>query len=432
MSHTAKKSEGHDIAATLGLGNELRKRPFWQRWYVWGTVVILLVVLILFWTLGRDSDGLQYKTAEVTRGDLVVNVTATGNLQPTNKVEVGSELSGIIETVEVDYNDRVKVGQVLARLDISKLRAQVLQSRAALEAARARVLQAQATVKVSLSDLERLQRVYALSGGKVPSPQEIDAGEAVLARARADEASARASVAQAEAILAENETDLGKAAILSPINGIVLVRSVEPGQTVAASLQAPVLFTLAEDLAQMELQVDVDEADVGHIQEGQQAQFTVDAYPDHSFPAHILQVRYGSEEVDGVVTYKAILGVDNTDLRLRPGMTATADIVVNRVEQALLVPNAALRFSPPAAEEKVAAGGGSLVGSLMPRPARSGKRNNDKESAAGKNAQVWVLRQGQPVAVPVVTGATDGLRTEIVGGELASGTAVIVDTVRLK
>ncbi len=242
----------------------------------------------------ENSNSVQYKTQEAVRGNLTVIVTATGTLQPTNKVDVGSELSGIIKTVEVDHNGRVKVGQVLARLDTSKLEAQVTQSRAALESAKGKLLQTQATLKETRSKLGQLQKVRELSKNKVPSQSELHAAEAAFERARADEASAKAAVSQARATLEAKETDLSKTVIRSPINGIVLTRSVEPGQTVAASFQAPVLFTLAEDLTQMELNVDVDEADVGRVREGQKATFRVDAYPNRTFEARITQARYGS------------------------------------------------------------------------------------------------------------------------------------------
>ena len=278
------------------------------------------------------------------RGNLTVVVTATGTLEPVNQVDVGSELSGIIDIVEVDYNDRVELGQVLARLDTDKLQAEVLQSQAALEAAQAKILEAQATV---LETHLKSQRCDRLAVKKMCSQEDVDSSVAAYKRARAEEGSARAQVAEARAKLGADQTNFAKAVIHSPIDGIVLVRNVEPGQTVAATLQAPVLFTLAEDLAKMELHVDVDEADVGLVEAGQTAHFTVDAYPERTFPARITQVRFGSQTVDGVVTYETVLNVDNSDLSLRPGMTATADITVKRIENAILVPNAALRFTPP-------------------------------------------------------------------------------------
>jgi HlyD family secretion protein len=197
---------------------------------------------------------------------------------------------------------------------------------------------------------------------------------------------------------------------------------------VAASFQAPLLFTLAEDLTQMELHVDVDEADVGQVKAEQTATFTVDAYPDRSFPAHITQVRFGSQEVDGVITYEAVLNVDNSDQFLRPGMTATADITVKQVEDALLVPTAALRFSPPAQRQVKRKTGGSLISQLMPRPPRPETTPREEVSTDKKQQQVWALRDGQPVAVPVSIGATDGIMTEVTGGGIEPGMTLIVDT----
>jgi len=237
-------------------------------WWLAGALVVIAVVLCLFLITGDETATPRYRTEAIEVGTLVVTVSATGNLQPTNQVEVGSELSGIVDQVFVDDNDEVKKGQELARLDTSKLLDAVAKSRANLVAAEAQVLQTQATAAEARAALARYQQVAELSGGKVPSKNEMDIAEATVKRAEANEASAHASVTQARANLQSDETDLAKASIRSPINGVVLTRQVEPGQTVAASFQAPVLFTLAEDLAKMELQVDVDEADVGQVKEG--------------------------------------------------------------------------------------------------------------------------------------------------------------------
>ena len=215
--------------------------------------------------------------------------------------------------------------------------------------------------------------------------------------------------------------------VYSPINGIVLNRDVEPGQTVAASLQSPVLFTLAEDLRRMELQVDVDEADVGQVTEGQAATFTVDAYPEQTFNARITQVRYGSETTDGVVTYKAVLKVENPDLLLRPGMTATAEITVLKVENALLVPNTALRFTPQRDEKKRESRG--VIGSLMPGRPRSGPSKKAVETSSRNQSRVWVLKDNLPSPVSVSRGATDGMRTVITTGDLQPGMEVVVRAV---
>lgn len=398
-------------------------------WWLAGAALVLIAALgIWFFKSDSKANAPSYETETVARGRLEVTVSATGNLQPTNQVDVGSELSGIIDTVLVDINDRVKKGQVLARLDVSKLNDQIAKSRAALVAAEAGVEQAQATLIEAHANLQRLQQVFKLSGGKVPSQAEMETAEAVATRAAANLAAARANVTQARATLSSDETNHSKATIRSPINGVVLARKVEPGQTVAASLQAPVLFTLAEDLSQMELQVNVDEADVGQVQQGQQAAFSVDAYPGRKYPAAISRVSFGSQVAEGVVSYPTVLKVSNDDLSLRPGMTATAEISTASRDNALLVPNAALRFTPAASGAKKADSGGILASLLprMPRPpsTRAARNGNDKGSK-----QVWVLKDGQPVAMKIKTGLSNGRMTEVLEGELKPGMQVITDSV---
>lgn len=403
-----------------------RPAALWPR-RILGAALVLLVIALVAWLLLRpdeQADAMRYKTAPATVGELVVEVSATGNLQPTNQVEVGSELSGIVERVLVDENDRVKKGQVLARLDVSKLQDTVTKSRANLAAAAAQVLQAQATVAEARATRGRFLQVAELSGDKVPSKSEMDTAEANLKRAEANEASARAAVVQARAALQSDETNLRKASIRSPIDGVVLARKVEPGQTVAASFQAPVLFTLAEDLAKMELQVDVDEADVGQVKVGQKATFTVDAWPGRLYDAVITRVGYGSQVKEGVVSYLTVLEVDNDDLSLRPGMTGTAEITTLRRERVLLVPNAALRFTPQTAASEEQSGRG-VAGFLMPRPPRQTPKV--KEIPKGSAQRVWVVRDGRPVAVGVKIGGTDGRVTEIIGGALKPGMAVITE-----
>jgi len=432
---TSKTNPESDIVQTLGIDQSSRNRKRLKRWLaVVFLAALAAVTAIVIWKGTQASTGDVFKTQEAKRGDIIVTVTATGTLEPKNQVDVGSELSGIIQSVEADYNSRVKVGQALARLDTSKLRAQVLQSKAALDSAQAKVLQAQATVKEARNNLDRLQRVRELSNGKVPSQNDLEAAEAALDRALANEAGAKADVSQAQATLETRETDLAKAVIRSPINGIVLARNVEPGQTVAASLQAPVLFTLAEDLTQMELHVYVDEADVGQVRERQEASFTVDAYPKRTFAARITQVRYGATTASGVVTYETVLSLDNSDLSLRPGMTATADITVQKVQNAILVPNAALRFTPRIQEKEASPQRRDLVNSLLPRPPRRRSSSGPPPWMAGaggmkKQQRVWSLQDGKPVPIPVTTGATDGVVTEIKSGDVTPGMALVVDMV---
>ncbi len=414
-----------DIARNLGL-DHATNRSKKRKWLLLGGVVIVLVVIAFMWIRRDDGDTVQYKTEQAQRGNLTVIVTATGTLEPTNQVDVGSELSGIVDGVYVDYNDIVKVGQVLAKLDTSKLDAQVLQSKAALSAAQAKVLDAKATV---LETKLKYDRCVALAKTQMCSPQDVDTDRADYVRAQASEASAKAAVSQAQATLDGIQTDLSKAVIRSPINGIVLKRSIEPGQTVAASLQAPVLFTLAEDLTKMQLQVDVDEADVGQVKAGQSATFTVDAYPDRSFPARINQVRYGAQTVQGVVTYETILDVDNTDLSLRPGMTATADIVVKKVDNAILIPNAALRFAPPAQQAQTSTrSGGSLFSRLFPRRRHDTQKTREPGTGNNEQKQVWTLQDNKLVALKITTGATNGIMTQVTGGGgIEPGTPLVVD-----
>jgi HlyD family secretion protein len=290
------------------------------------------------------------------------------------------------------------------------------------------VLQAQASVKEAEAQLGRLNRVRELSGGKMPSQNDLDAATANLARYKADEASAKAMVAQAQAALNVYRTDLSKAVVVSPINGVVLKRAVEPGQTVAASFNTPTLFTLAEDLTQMELQVDVDEADVGQVREGQEATFTVDAYPDRAFPAKITQVRYGSETTDGVVTYKTVLKVDNSSMVLRPGMTATAVITVEKREGALLIPNSALRYAPTIKTTGTTKSRG-LVGMLLPSPPRASSTNTEEPDTKKKELQVWTVREGQLSPISITKGLSDRQYTEVLSGDVKDGTQLVTDEV---
>ena len=418
-------SENLELDRNNGKGSKLKKLVI---------IIVIIIVAIAGFLLfkGKGTETVtKYETDQVTRGNLTVTVSATGSLEPRNKVDVGSELSGIVKTVDVDFNDHVTKGEVLATIDTSKLEAQVAQSRAALQVANAKVLDAKATVTESQNNLDRLREVWKMSGKKIPSQNDLDSAEAAVQRALASEASARAQVSQAKATLEANETDLEKMVIRSPINGIVLNREIEPGQTVAASFQAPVLFTLAEDLTQMELSVDVDEADVGMVKSGQDATFTVDAYPDKTFNAKISQVKYGSDTTEGVVTYETLLLVDNKELLLRPGMTATAEIIVKKIENAILVPNAALRFEPPEAENASASGNnrGSFISRIMPGPRRRfGNRNNRSEKKENDDKKVWVLKGNQPEPIIIKTGSTDGTMTQVIGGDINPGMNVITGT----
>jgi HlyD family secretion protein len=415
------------VKERLGIGQHANPFAHVGRWLLGILLAVGVLVAVRWWTGTAEPVAATYVMQNVTRGDLTVTVTATGTLTPINQVDVGSELSGIVKTVGADYNDRVRAGQVLARLDPTKLQAQASQIRAALEAARAKAQQTQATLEEARAQYARAEQ---LANQQLLPQSDLETARATFKRAEADRSNAAAAVTQAEATLQATETDLTKLVIRSPITGVVLKRTIEPGQTVAASFQAPVLFTLAEDLTKMELDIDVDEADVGQVQAGQEATFTVDAYPDRIFKARVSKVSFSSTTTGGVVTYKTALNVDNSDLLLRPGMTTTADVLVRKVSNALLVPNAALRFTPAAAQQSPSSSGG-LFGRMIPRPPGTSKVAPES-TTRGKVQRVWVVREGLPTAVDVSVGMSDGRVTELTGGDLAVGTPVIVQAAAQK
>jgi HlyD family secretion protein len=376
------------------------------------------------WSVRGNQASASYITEPVVRGTLIVIVTATGAAQPITQVNVSSELSGTIRKVHVDYNSPVKVGQPLAELDTDKLRATVDSVRARLDAARSKVTDTLTTIEERRAEFDRKKELLTKGASTI---RDLELTKAAYDRAIAAHSSALAEVKVVEADLRLNEINLAKACICSPIDGVVLKRSVDPGQIVASSLQAPVLFVIAQDLRHMELQVDIDEADVGKVRVGQKATFSVDAYPDHKFPATIRDIRFGSEVVQGVVTYKAVLSIDNAELMIRPGMTATAEVVVEQVNDTLLVPNAALRFSPASAMAGKKKSRG-LLDRLLPKPPGAMFRQPSEPEASGPNRRIWVLRNGAPAPVPVVIGASDGRRTEIRKGAIEPDEPIIVDT----
>lgn len=411
-----------DMASLLGLGQTQVTGPQIPRnWWIAGGVGAVLVLAFIFFGPFSGPPATIYRMADVETSDIVATVTATGTLQPVNSVDIGPEVSGQIEQVFVDFNDRVTEGQLLAVLDTESLRARVLQSRASLAAARARVQDAKATVAETEDKLGR-SRELAKTG--YASKQALDSAEASAARALASLASAEAQVAVSEATLSSDETAFSKAEIKSPINGVVLLRSVEPGQVVAASFQTPVLFKLAEDLTKMQLEVDVDEADIGSVVEGQSANFVVDAFQNRQYPAAITQVRFAPKTVDNVVTYQAVLTVNNEDLSLRPGMTATATIVTASRAGALSVPNAALRFDPSMAQRQTGPRMGGPFGRLFNEPRSSQTAGSEKD----RGQRVWILDDGEPLQVPVKTGISDGRRTEILTGSIKAGDRVVAGT----
>lgn len=426
-----------DLSDFLG---EKPQRP-WRKWAIRGAIGIALLILVLLVARCFSGDDKpSYATREARRGDLTVSVSATGNLKPVNQVDVGSEQSGKITQVFVDVNDRVTRGQKLAELDTRRLVDTINQNRAQVASSQASVAQAQAQVALTKATLDRQENVFRLSGGRVPARTELDSARAdyqsALANLRANQAQVRVSQAQ----LSTAQTNLSIAQIVSPVTGVVLSRDIEPGQTVAASFNAPVLFTIAEDLTKMEVEVAVDEADVGQVKEGQSANFSVDAFPGRTFPAKVSRVNVGSNASSSsssssgtstttastsgtVVAYTAVLTVDNRDEILRPGMTATADIVTQELRDVLLVPNSALRFKPSSGASQ---GGG--VTSVLPGPRRFRRGGGGRQVnfGAGSSQTVYILGEdGNPKAMQVVVGASDGARTVVTGGDLKPGMRII-------
>lgn len=381
-----------------------QRRGFFRLRSPWLWLFVLAVSGIGSWRVSHRGDTVptRYVTDSAFRGELRVTVTATGTLQPISEIAVGSEVSGIIENVFVDFNDRVTKGQVIAELNTDQLEARVVSARGSLQVAEASLEQAKATEEEAKA---RAARSVNLAELDALAEQELETDVATAKRAVASVASAEAQVNSARATLQEAETALSKAVIRSPIDGIVLAREVDTGQTLAASFEAPVLFRLAKDLKEMVLHLDVDESDIGRVKEGQHATFRVDAFPGRSFDAEIVSVRFDPSTVNNVVTYETILSVPNPELLLRPGMTATADILVADSDDVLLVPNRALRFVPP----------DEPLGSA---------------STSAGSSRVWVLRDGEPAAVPVEVGLSNDEFTEVVGGELDSGTTIIIDVER--
>ncbi|MEP9400260.1 efflux RND transporter periplasmic adaptor subunit [Sphingomonas sp. VNH70] len=420
----------------------VKQQPRWRKWLKWALIVLGVVLLALaVRSCVKGSGDPQYVSEEVRQAPLTVTVSATGKLAPTNQVEVGSQLSGLVTQVVADVNDKVVKGQPLALIDPEQLDDAIRQGQAQVNANLAQVATAQATLSEARAQLQRLEDVRRLSGGRVPSATELQTQQAAVQRAVAGVRAAQATVEASRAQLNSSQTQRYRAIIRSPVNGVVLARQVEPGQTVAASFNTPTLFVIAEDLSAMKLEVAIDEADVGQVQNGQRADFTVDAFPGETFPAKITRVDLGSNlsaqaassttttsaasTTGQVVSYAATLSVANPNLKLRPGMTATAEIVTLERARALLIPNAALRFRPQ--DASASQGGGGLASAFGP-PRRRRGGGADKAASIGRGSQqtVYIVGDdGKPQPVTITTGNTNGAMTEVTGGGLKPGMKVI-------
>jgi HlyD family secretion protein len=378
----------------------------------WGAASIAVVALAsgaFFWTRAPAPPSVSYQTAALDRGPIVARVTASGTLSALVTVNVGSQISGRVDSLHADFGSRVSQGQVIATIDPALFRAAVAEAKANHEVALAAGVRAQAE---RVNAERQYARARALSAQGVMTGADLDASEAALGVARANEVSARAAAGQARAVLDQAQLNLHYTTIISPIAGVVLSRNVDVGQTVAATLQAPVLFTIAQDLAHMQVDTSVAEGDIGKVQSGMSARFTVDAYPGRSFTGRIRQVRDNAQSIQNVVTYDAVIDVENSEYLLKPGMTANVSVEYQRRDDALRAPNAALRFRPDL--------------TLRNAMEKDGGSPLSVGAAVGERI-IWLLEGGRARAKLIRAGITDGTWTEVTGGELQPGESAIVE-----
>ncbi len=419
-----------------------------------GVIILVVIVGIVmgFTLFNRDNNkGMQYKKEAIDKGDIEALVVTTGTLNPVTVVDVGSQVSGIINKLYVDFNSKVKEGQVIAELDQSQFRTRVKQNEANYRSSKASLDKA----NITFENVEKkLDRAKSLFEKNLISFEEKEAVETQYYSAKADISSAESRLEQADSQLDSSQVDLTYTVIKSPIDGVVIDRKVNIGQTVAASFQAPVLFQIANDLSKMQMECSVDEADIGRIKEGQKVKFTVDAYPNENFIGIVSQVRYSAEIVQNVVTYPTIVEVDNPEMKLRPGMTATVSVVTGEAKNVLRVPNSALRFNPDLSpeemrelmenmrQEMMARMGGSRQDRAS-RPERDPGRQNAQRPGSGQQtshgrgfgmqgrqmrqvSRVWVEDEnGKLKLIFIRAGVTDNTFTEVKGGNLKEGEEVI-------
>ncbi len=363
-----------------------------------GVVVVIILAAVAFLLFRGKRNEPQYRTEKVTKGDIVMSVTATGTVNAVITVQVGTQVSGTIKHLYVDFNSRVKNGQLIAQIDPALFEEQVAQQKANVLSAKANLEKAESTLIDANRTLERNKELFAK--GYV-SRSDLDAADTNYETSKAQVSAAKAQVAQADAALKNAQTNLGYTRIVSPVDGTVVSRNVDVGQTVAASFQTPTLFTIAQDLTKMQIDTSVDEADIGKVKLGQDVEFTVDAYPDITFKGEVGQVRIAPITVQNVVTYDVVITVDNPDFKLKPGMTANVSIIVAEKKDILKIPNAALRF-----------------------------RLSEKTKAKGqqKGSGIWIVEGGKPKRIPVSVGISDGNHTELVSGEIREGQEVVVES----
>lgn len=378
--------------------------------------VVTIVVIVGVWLVVKQEENgtPQFRTEKVHRDDLEAKVTATGTVNAVTTVLVGTQVSGTIKELHVDFNSPVTKGQLLAMIDPASFQAQVDQ-------ARANLLNAQANLKKSQIALTDAKRTYVRNQELLPkhfiSQSDLDTSQTAMQTAAAQVDTARAQVLQSQAALSQTDTNLRYTHILSPVNGTVISRNVDVGQTVAASFQTPTLFTIAEDLTKMQVDTSVDEADIGQVVVGQTVHFNVDAYPDTNFNGNVSEIRNAPITVQNVVTYDVVVLVGNKELKLKPGMTANVSIITALRQGVLCVPNSALRFKPQSKDLP-----NGKDGALAANQGRLGR----------KGPAVWVLKNNKPVRIAIKSGISDGTYTEILSGDLKENNDVIVEDLSVK
>ncbi len=366
---------------------------------------VIAIASVVYFTFRSKNGDTTYLTEKVSKGDIVMSITATGTVNAVTTVQVGTQVSGTIKEIFVDFNSPVKKGQIIAKIDPALFEAQEEQANANLQVAKANLLKAETALIDAKRNFERARQLFSKN---LIAQSEVDTAETNYDTARAAVNAAKSQISQAEASLKLARTNLRYTNILSPVDGIVISRNVDVGQTVAASFQTPTLFSIAQDLTKMQIDANIDEADIGKIKAGQDVEFTVDAYPDSPFEGKVWQVRSAPQTVQNVVTYDVVIKVDNPEYKLKPGMTANVSVIIETKENVLRVPNAALRFKM---DEKA-------------------KKISDKKEA-GKS-WVWILEQKKPRRIQVTTGISDGQYTEIVSGDIKEGQEVITESLSRK
>jgi len=374
-----------------------------KKYIIIGSIVVIVLGVVLFFVFTNSNGKQKFVTEKITRGDIKSTVSSTGTVNAVTTVQVGTQVSGTIQKLFVDYNSPVKKGQLLAQIDPAIFESQVGQAQANLLSAKANLEKSQVMLRDTKTTLERNKILFAKN---FISKSDLDTSETNYLSATAQIKVSEAQIQQAQAALDSSAINLKYTKILSPVNGTVISRNIDIGQTVAASFQTPTLFTIAQDLTKMQIDTSVDEADIGKVKAGQKAAFTVDAYPESPFAGKVSVVRNAPITVSNVVTYNAVIVVDNTALKLKPGMTANVSIETESKQSVLVVPNAALRF----------------------KPVSSTATPDQKKAKGPKGPSVWILENNKPKNIKITTGISDGNYTEVTAGELTEGQMIITDS----